>query len=158
MKAIWRDPAQVPADGDTMEAAGPGLAGEASRVPGSGSPPAGASGDPVGQLLLVAVSVYALAALAFDVLAGPPPAISRLIHHADLAVCTVFFVDFLRNLRAAPDKWRYMRTWGWLDLLSSIPMDRDTRLYTWATEPAARTDQPGVHCCVYRRSADLLHA
>ncbi|HCU35308.1 MAG TPA: hypothetical protein DGT21_07530 [Armatimonadetes bacterium] len=41
-------------------------------------------------------------------------------------------------------------------MLSTIPMDRDTRLYTWATERAAWTDEPGVHCCVYRRSADLL--
>lgn len=41
-------------------------------------------------------------------------------------------------------------------ILSTIPMDAGTRLYTWATERAAWTDQAGVSCCVYRRSADLL--
>ncbi|HUS80809.1 MAG TPA: discoidin domain-containing protein [Armatimonadota bacterium] len=41
-------------------------------------------------------------------------------------------------------------------ILSTIPMDAGTQLFTWATERAAWTDQPGVSCCVYRRSADLL--
>lgn len=41
-------------------------------------------------------------------------------------------------------------------ILSTIPMDAGTRLYTWATERAAWTDQPGVSTCVYRRSEDLL--
>ncbi|MBD3293464.1 MAG: hypothetical protein GF393_11105, partial [Armatimonadia bacterium] len=41
-------------------------------------------------------------------------------------------------------------------ILSTIPMDDDTRLYTWATDRAAWADTPGVSCCVYRRSEDLL--
>ncbi len=80
------------------------------------------SGDPVYRYVLLGVSVYALIALAFEMFARPSPALSSLIRYADFAVCAVFFADFLRNLRAAPDKWRYLRTWGWLDLLSSIPM------------------------------------
>ncbi len=41
-------------------------------------------------------------------------------------------------------------------ILSTIPMDAETTLYTWATAPAAWADQPQVHCCVYRRSPDLM--
>ncbi len=41
-------------------------------------------------------------------------------------------------------------------ILSTIPMDQGTRLYTPATDRVAWTDRPGVSCCVYRRSDDLL--
>lgn len=34
----------------------------------------------------------------------------------------MFLADFLRNFVVAENKWHYMRTWGWLDLLSSVPM------------------------------------
>jgi voltage-gated potassium channel len=34
----------------------------------------------------------------------------------------VFLFDFARNLKRAENRWRYFYTWGWLDLLSSIPM------------------------------------
>ena len=30
-------------------------------------------------------------------------------------------MDFMGSLIAAPNKWHYFRTWGWLDLISSIP-------------------------------------
>jgi voltage-gated potassium channel len=33
----------------------------------------------------------------------------------------IFLADFLISLVRAEDRWRYQRTWGWLDLLSSIP-------------------------------------
>ena len=41
-------------------------------------------------------------------------------------------------------------------VLSLIPMDRDTTLYSEATATAASADSPDVHCCVYRRSPQLL--
>lgn len=74
------------------------------------------------QLVLLALAVYAVLALAIDALIKPDPEIRRLIQYADWVVCLVFFADFVRNLTQAANKWHYMRTWGWLDLLSSIPM------------------------------------
>jgi len=74
------------------------------------------------QLFILAISVYALAALAFDVLVKPAPETRALIQYADFVVCLVFLYDFGRNLKRAPNRWRYFYTWGWLDLLSSIPM------------------------------------
>jgi len=41
-------------------------------------------------------------------------------------------------------------------ILSTIPMDRTTTLYTETAAPAARATQPLVYCCVYQRSPDLL--
>ena len=39
----------------------------------------------------------------------------------DTAVSLVFLFDFAKSLRGAENRWRYFRTWGWIDLLSSIP-------------------------------------
>ena len=39
-------------------------------------------------------------------------------------------------------------------ILSTLPMDRETTLFTAATAVAASTDQPAVHCCLYQRSPD----
>ena len=74
------------------------------------------------QSFILAISIYALAALTLDVLVKPDPEIRALIQYADFVVCLVFLFDFARNLKRAPNRWRYFYTWGWLDLLSSIPM------------------------------------
>lgn len=34
----------------------------------------------------------------------------------------LFFLDFLVGLARSKNKWRHLITWGWLDLVSSIPM------------------------------------
>ena len=80
------------------------------------------------QLFILSISIYALAALTFDVLVKPDPEIKALVQYADFAVCVVFLYDFARNLKQAPNRWRYLYTWGWLDLLSSIPMVEALRL------------------------------
>jgi voltage-gated potassium channel len=36
-------------------------------------------------------------------------------------VCAAFFVDFVINLKHAENRVKYFFTWGWIDLLSSIP-------------------------------------
>lgn len=48
--------------------------------------------------------------------------IARLIDYYDFALCVVFLYDFIRQFRSAENKLRYFFTWGWLDLLSSIPV------------------------------------
>lgn len=45
-----------------------------------------------------------------------------ILAFADYGVCAVFFADFIYSLWHAENRWRYFRTWGWLDLLSSIPV------------------------------------
>lgn len=45
-----------------------------------------------------------------------------ILAYADTVVCVIFLVDFVKSFYDAPSKWRYMRTWGWIDLLSSIPV------------------------------------
>ncbi len=46
----------------------------------------------------------------------------RLINYYDFGLCAVFLYDFFRQLREADNRVKYFFTYGWLDLLSSIPM------------------------------------
>ncbi len=46
---------------------------------------------------------------------------ARLLDIFDYFFCLIFFIDFLRNFIKAPSKKHYLITWGWLDLISSVP-------------------------------------
>lgn len=74
------------------------------------------------QLFILALSLYALAALSVDVLSPVSSGTKQILEASDVVVCVFFFADFLYQLATAPDRWRYFRRWGWLDLISSIPM------------------------------------
>lgn len=68
------------------------------------------------------LSVLALAALGVDALVKLDPGTHVILEYADTLICALFFVDFLVSLGRAKDRKRYFFTWGWLDLLSSIPI------------------------------------
>ena len=44
-----------------------------------------------------------------------------ILDYADNVVCVLFLLDFLNSFIRAPRKLNYLLTWGWIDLLSSIP-------------------------------------
>jgi voltage-gated potassium channel len=46
----------------------------------------------------------------------------------DTGICAVFFFDFVQSLVHAKNRLRYLYTWGWIDLLSSIPSINILRL------------------------------
>lgn len=73
------------------------------------------------QILILVLSFYVLGAMAAQEMYDLPMEVDRLLHRIDFVVCGFFFADFVMRLRAAPDKWRFMR-WGWIDLLASIPV------------------------------------
>jgi voltage-gated potassium channel len=73
------------------------------------------------QLFMLALCVFALVALGILRYGDVSPGVTGILRLADLAVCVLFLGDFLHSLATAPDRWRYVRTWGWIDLLSSIP-------------------------------------
>jgi len=73
------------------------------------------------QWFMLVLCVYALGALAIGTVVDIDPGIKSVLEYADWAVCFQFFVDFLISLWLAEDKRKYFLTWGWLDLLSSIP-------------------------------------
>jgi voltage-gated potassium channel len=70
---------------------------------------------------MLALCLYALAVLAAQTFGSLQPQTTAILDYADLAVCVVFFADFVYHLAVERPRWRYFVRWGWLDLLSSIP-------------------------------------
>jgi voltage-gated potassium channel len=73
------------------------------------------------DLFALALSIFALILLGARVGLTLDPETNRIIDWADLIVCVFFFCDFITTLARAPDRMRYLYTWGWLDLAASIP-------------------------------------
>ncbi len=73
------------------------------------------------ELFMLSLCVFAIAALAVERFVDLSDPMSNLLQLADQAVCLVFLLDFGYSLANAPNRWAYFRTWGWIDLLSSIP-------------------------------------
>jgi voltage-gated potassium channel len=71
--------------------------------------------------LMLFMSIAALLLLGSSVVLDLDSDSRRIVDLADDALCAIFFVDFLVSLWRAENRWHYMLTWGWLDLLSSIP-------------------------------------
>jgi voltage-gated potassium channel len=74
------------------------------------------------QLFMLALCVFALVALAFETLAPLTASTRQILEVADSGICILFFGDFVLQLVRAPSRGRYFIRWGWIDLLSSIPM------------------------------------
>lgn len=64
--------------------------------------------------------VYVLIVLLAETIFVLPTEVSKLLNAVDMAVCAVFATDFFMQLKAAKQKWGYLK-WGWIDLVSSIP-------------------------------------
>jgi voltage-gated potassium channel len=77
--------------------------------------------SPAYHLLMLVLCLFALGVLAIQTAVTLDPQIRLVLEYADYAVCTIFFADFLLSWWRAPQRLRYLATWGWLDLLSSIP-------------------------------------
>jgi voltage-gated potassium channel len=73
-------------------------------------------------LLMLVLSLFAIAALGVEVAMRLKPEIRAVLDYADYAICVLFGCDFAVSLYRAPNRRRYFFRWGWLDLLSSIPV------------------------------------
>jgi voltage-gated potassium channel len=73
------------------------------------------------ELFALALSIFALILFGARVGLTLDHETDRVIDWADLVVCVFFFADFIATLVRAPNRVRYLYTWGWLDLAASIP-------------------------------------
>jgi voltage-gated potassium channel len=73
------------------------------------------------NMLVLVLSVYVLGALLIDTFFKLPPETSKLLNYIDNLVCVFFFIEFTIRLKKSENKLQFMK-WGWIDLLSSIPM------------------------------------
>lgn len=76
---------------------------------------------PLYQLFNLALCVLALVGIVVQYAFRHEPEIEALLQKVDLMICVAFGIDFLVSLWSAPDRLRYLMSWGWLDLLSAIP-------------------------------------
>jgi voltage-gated potassium channel len=73
------------------------------------------------NLTVIMLTLYVLGALVVDTFWQLPPETSRLLTYFDYMICAFFFSEFTFRFIRAENKITFMK-WGWIDLLSSIPM------------------------------------
>ena len=73
------------------------------------------------QIFLIVLSVYVLIVLFIQSMFTLTPEMDGMIDRLDSIICLIFLGDFFYRFHRAPSKLRFMR-WGWIDLISSIPM------------------------------------
>jgi voltage-gated potassium channel len=77
----------------------------------------------VWQVLLLILSVLILISILIDTVAPLNHEVSKVIQFYDFFVCILFFIDFVARLLKSDKKIKFFfLQWGWLDLLSSVPM------------------------------------
>jgi voltage-gated potassium channel len=74
------------------------------------------------EFFMLCLCLWALLALGANSVFKLSDATARILIYADYTVCAVFFLDFLYSLYTAPNRMRYLLRWGWIDLVSSIPV------------------------------------
>jgi voltage-gated potassium channel len=73
------------------------------------------------QLFMLALCLWALLTLGLGTFFPLSDDTRTILLYADNVVCVLFLIDFLLSLYRAPRKAHYLMTWGWIDLLSSLP-------------------------------------
>jgi voltage-gated potassium channel len=79
-------------------------------------------------LFMLFLSMLSLIGLAMSTSGHLDKHQAEILGIADNFICILFFLDFLMSLYRAPNRLKYFFTWGWLDLLSSLPMIDALRL------------------------------
>lgn len=73
------------------------------------------------DFIVILLTLYVLGALVIDTFWHLPEETKSLLNYFDFAICSFFFFEFIYRLFKAPNKLEFMK-WGWIDLLSSVPM------------------------------------
>ncbi|MEZ9598757.1 potassium channel family protein [Vibrio sp. 10N.286.46.A8] len=73
------------------------------------------------QFFTLVLSIYVLVALFAESIFKLPHYVTEIFAITDNIICLVFLADFFIRLKRAESKKLFMK-WGWIDLLSSIPM------------------------------------
>ncbi len=72
------------------------------------------------DLLILVLSVYVLLSLLVYLFFELPPNVKVLLQIIDDGICIIFLLDFFLRFFKAGNKLAFI-TWGWIDLVSSIP-------------------------------------
>ncbi len=100
-----------------MDASGPIHPVDAKAM----SSPPKSQAESVYHVYMAGLAMLAIVVSVGLIFSPTEPDVVGVLTVVDFILCLFFIYDFLRHLWYAPSKWRYMVTWGWLDLLSSVP-------------------------------------
>lgn len=73
------------------------------------------------NILVLVLSVYVLLSLLVATFVKLPTETNRLLNYVDNIICIFFLAEFFIRFFKAENKVQFMK-WGWIDLISSIPM------------------------------------
>lgn len=73
------------------------------------------------NLMVILLTLYVLGALVADTFWQLPVETARMLTYFDYMICAFFFSEFSYRFIKADNKLAFMK-WGWIDLLSSIPL------------------------------------
>lgn len=73
------------------------------------------------QFFTLVLSIYVLITLFIESVVTLPSDVIEVLRFTDNIICMFFLADFALRFKAAESKRSFMK-WGWVDLLSSIPM------------------------------------
>lgn len=73
------------------------------------------------NIFIILLTIYVLVALLIDTFIQLDEEVSNLLQIIDFAICLIFLAEFFYKLINAENRLAYLK-WGWIDLLSSIPM------------------------------------
>ena len=78
------------------------------------------------------ISILALVLFAINSFISLDNDSKTIIDYGDNAICILFIIDFIITLYKSENRMKYLITWGWLDLVSSIPMVNAFRIGRFA--------------------------
>lgn len=84
--------------------------------------------NPSYLLFILVLSILAIIIFAIETIIPLDQETKQILSFADYIVCAFFLFDFIFQLIHAEKKVKYLLTWGWFDLLSSIPVIPSFRL------------------------------
>ena len=76
----------------------------------------------VTKLVIALLSVVSIILLSISFFLPADSELYELLNYYDYALCAFFLYDFFAELNRSEHRWKYFRTFGWVDLLSSIPV------------------------------------
>jgi voltage-gated potassium channel len=84
--------------------------------------------NPIYEIFVLGLSLYVILALAVEVVVPLSPETRDLLSYLDAGICVLFLADFIKSFVTAQSRADYFFTWGWIDLLSSIPFVGPARI------------------------------
>ena len=73
------------------------------------------------DLLVILLTIFVLGSLVIDTFWKLDPETSKILNFFDYIICVFFLIEFIFRFVKEKDKIEFLK-WGWIDLLSSIPM------------------------------------